>query len=341
MVALLALAAATAPPESTAEADALADEAAAGCSSPQARFLRHRGKFIGSDGSAQRYAPPILWTVPGCGNTMVRMLLERATAVRTGSVQKDKRLIAAGFAGEGRVDHDVVVVKVHHAQFSSALPIRLIRPWPALNRTKVWRMLAVTSAIAVVRDPYNAFFAEYNLEHTPYGSHTAQIPRRKFHADDFARDGIRFAKLWNRTMHRYRDFSRKQCYTPTPFRNPNLGRELAVNCRLGMWTFEALTSRTRRLGVLRQMVGFLQLPPKMVPAEAQLECAFRLSDAAAQRIKRPHDDGGGAFVTRERAYSLCARTNPDFVCRFWHHVREHAEPMGYEPFGGAVCDGAR
>jgi hypothetical protein len=195
-------------------------------------------------------------------------------------VQHDSRLINAGFLGEGRVDHDVVAVKVHHAHFPvGGFPIRLSKSSASGART--WRQFAVTSTIAVVRNPFDAFFAQYQLQHTPFaGSHTSRIATKDFEALNFARDGLRFASLWNHTLAAYGAFARMRCYERA--RNlPRLGNRQAERCRLGVWRFETLISRADRLRALEELVDFLQLPPAHVPTREALVCAFNASDAAA------------------------------------------------------------
>lgn len=300
------------------------------------RFLRETGRYRAADGKIHTYAPPLLWTVPGSGNTMVRQLLEFATAVRTGSIQHDKRLINAGFAGEGFVDHAVIVVKVHKPRFSEGVPVQLTRRKKRQKTTKIWRKYAITSAIGVVRDPFHAAFAEYQLKHTPYGSHASRIERKDFDPEDFAFELIAFAHLWNSTLSRYSTFARTRCYDPRE-NVPDLGHPLEELCRLGVWRFETLTAKAERVQALTQMLDFMRLPPAVRPSRERVECAFQLSDVAARNIKRPHDDGNGRFITRETAFEMAQRKDKGFICQFWGIVQHHAVKFGYTPLGGAAC----
>lgn len=59
-----------------------------------------------------RGTPPLLWTVPGAGNTWVRNVLEQSTGLPTGSVCND-RALSTIFSGEGRCDTSVLCVKAH------------------------------------------------------------------------------------------------------------------------------------------------------------------------------------------------------------------------------------
>ncbi|KAG8461324.1 hypothetical protein KFE25_010511 [Diacronema lutheri] len=300
------------------------------CAPKRAHFLRRRGRYR-ADGGVRRYAPPLLWTVPGSGNTMMRQLLEFATLVRTGSVQHDSRLIASGLLGEGRVNHDVVVVKVHRTAFSPEPPVHLQKNKRAGVEPMAWKGLAVTAAIAIVRDPFNAYFAQYQLKHTAFGSHASRLETAKFQPADFAKDALRFAQLWNRTLFEYDDFSRMRCFDRVR-RVPDLGQQLDDNCRLGVWRFEALTNKAERMRTFTQIVGFLKLPPELVPNRAQVQCAFTLTDVAGDKIRRSHDDGNGRYLTREVAFSSAERARPGVLCAFWAIVREHAVRLGYAPY---------
>lgn len=56
--------------------------------------------------------PPLLWTFPGSGNTWVRLLLDFATGLYTGSVYSDLSLLPL-LPGEGACDARALAVKAH------------------------------------------------------------------------------------------------------------------------------------------------------------------------------------------------------------------------------------
>ena len=56
--------------------------------------------------------PPLLWTFPGAGNTWVRLLLDFATGLYTGSVYSDLSLLPV-LPGEGACDSRALAVKAH------------------------------------------------------------------------------------------------------------------------------------------------------------------------------------------------------------------------------------
>jgi hypothetical protein len=53
-------------------------------------------------------------SLPGAGNTWVRLLMEQGCGLRTGSVFGDVSLKRMGFAGEGIQDSSVAMVKLHY-----------------------------------------------------------------------------------------------------------------------------------------------------------------------------------------------------------------------------------
>ncbi|XP_014665286.1 PREDICTED: WSC domain-containing protein 1-like [Priapulus caudatus] len=107
-----------------------------------------------------------LASAPGSGNTWLRYLIEMTSGVFTGSIYKDKDLMARQFVGERqrRNDGTTIVVKSHKNMRSVVL---------AVNGS---------GAILIVRHPYRCIVADYKLMRTK--SHTGQL-----HREDFASRG--------------------------------------------------------------------------------------------------------------------------------------------------------
>jgi hypothetical protein len=91
---------------------ALASLALVVCSSaPQAADCDLAGAQFLRPGHHPRVA---LSSFPGSGNTWARILLEKATGLRTGSEYYDNKLVRAGLAGEGSAHlNDTVAFKTH------------------------------------------------------------------------------------------------------------------------------------------------------------------------------------------------------------------------------------
>lgn len=81
-----------------------------GCSAPQAADCDlASAQFLETGDGRPRVA---LSSFPGSGNTWARILLEKATGLRTGSEYMDSKLVRAGLAGEGSAHlNDTVAFK--------------------------------------------------------------------------------------------------------------------------------------------------------------------------------------------------------------------------------------
>ena len=97
--------------------------------------------------------PVGLVSVPGSGNTWVRGLLEIATGICTGSIYCDHPLRNAGMIGEYVKTGRVLVVKTHTSDYQ----------WNEVILEKRNEDDALyESAILLIRNPFNAFVAEWN-----------------------------------------------------------------------------------------------------------------------------------------------------------------------------------
>ena len=126
---------------------------------------RHGYRRFWKKAERARYLPPLLWTFPGAGNTWLRMLLDFATGVYTGSVYGDMSLLPL-LPGEGRCDRPVIAVKAHPIHIDSNDFVLAQGGLLRLNTTRKPQYIKCSSfrfdsAIAVVRDPYAAIWAEY------------------------------------------------------------------------------------------------------------------------------------------------------------------------------------
>ena len=97
--------------------------------------------------------PVGLVSVPGSGNTWVRGLLETATGICTGSIYCDHPLRNGGIIGEYIKTGRVLVVKTHTSDYQWHQVI----PEKRNNDDALYG-----SAILLIRNPFNAFIAEWN-----------------------------------------------------------------------------------------------------------------------------------------------------------------------------------
>ena len=101
--------------------------------------------------------PVALLSHPGSGNTWIRILLEKATGVCTGAIYCDMDLRAQGFVGEGVWGASVIAVKSHDSS----------SPWEGASCESNGRF-CYGAAIMLVRNPYDAFVAEWNRQVTEH-----------------------------------------------------------------------------------------------------------------------------------------------------------------------------
>jgi len=98
--------------------------------------------------------PVALVSWPGSGNSWVRQLLETTTGIYTGGVDCDFAYYRAGMIGEGIVSNNVIVVKSHWEPPS----------WNFTNKI-----------LYIVRNPFNAFVADWNREQASSHVATANV----------------------------------------------------------------------------------------------------------------------------------------------------------------------
>ena len=115
-----------------------------------------------------------IWSFPGSGNTVTRLLLDAASGHMTGSVYNDTSLVG-GLAGEAldaqsaHAAGELTLIKTHtfqgeHASKGTACIGCGQRPQGILPSPQEWPM--VKRAAALTREPYAAILAEYARQTT-------------------------------------------------------------------------------------------------------------------------------------------------------------------------------
>ena len=139
--------------------------------------------------------PVALLSHPGSGNTWLRILLEKTTGICTGAIYCDVDLRAQGFVGEGVRGASVVAVKSHD---SSA-------PWEASSACDGHAdRFCYGSAILLVRNPYDAFVAEWNRQLTEHLLKPARADHQQGHINavpDFYFCETHKRIAWNYKLH--------------------------------------------------------------------------------------------------------------------------------------------
>ena len=324
----------TAPPSPPTPADAARRACAASADV--------RSFWSASEAAARR--PPLLWTFPGAGNTMMRLLLDHATGVYTGSVYGDPSLLPL-LPGEGRCDRSVVAVKVHPTHVDSNDMVRAADDGGAL-RLNVTRKpqylkcagLRFDAAILIVRDPYRSIWAEYKryvnwkevVANKDSGGVSSSACRAALRGQDLHSGGLlracfapahwrdqarKLARSWKHMWFHYEKFKRMKA-----------GKR---STRVLQVAYEEVLKPDAREAALRRIVDFLRLPHAV--SDATLRCAFALADDPRTH-RAAQSDASQQYVTLQQAYA-----NASLVCDMWKSFRRKASKAGYAPIGGVRC----
>jgi len=298
--------------------------------------MKHHGyRHFWNRAQRARYLPPLLWTFPGAGNTWLRMLLDFSTGVYTGSIYGDMSLLPL-LPGEGRCDRSVVALKAHPMHIDSNDFVEMPDGLLGLNVTRKLQYLKCSSfrfdsAVAVVRDPYAAIFAEYKRytnwrevvgnRHSDSAECQAALRKQSIHSGAMLRACFNSQHFYSKARSLARSW-KHMWFHYGRFEKISGTRMLHIN-------YESLLDEETRLATLRRIVDFLRLYPN--PTDEALRCAVRLADNP--HIHRNHSkEQNDLFVSSKHAYD-----NRTFVCELWKFVGRTASRAGYVPFGGISC----
>ena len=275
-------------------------------------FFKQRS-FVPNEYSALNNPPALLWTFPGSGNTWARMIIESGTGFFSGALYDDSSLRTV-FPGEGKCGPNVVIVKSHHKieeirQFSNNCHIK------PFNR-----------AIVIIRDPFDAIFAEYQRlwlteNKRRDDSHFGKISASQFKIDHFKQKLPELCRWYHRLeSHDY----------------PIFLSDHGANSILFI-KFENLThpsSSESFFQIIEKMLNFTMKnfnPSIYSNRLSRLDCV--LHTANRSDIKRESNSSAEVVITRDFVYS----NHPQIVCQIWSLVGMDAEKHGYKPFGGISC----
>lgn len=117
-------------------------------------------------------SPVILASIPGSGNTWVRLLLERATGILTGSIYIDPTLKHI-LRGEGIFNASTIVVKSHPGKMNVSTTSREVLLFKGIHHLS--QSIISKKVIILVRDPFAAIMAETKRQLTKDQSHSTDI----------------------------------------------------------------------------------------------------------------------------------------------------------------------
>jgi hypothetical protein len=306
--------------------------------------------------------PPVLYTFPGSGNTWVRMLIEYATGIYTGSVYNDGK-IRIVMPGEFECSRRNSVIKVHPNHYPGvsiayrnasverlkmevAAGIRLRslpRKCQTADITGVLNIYRFKKAVLLIRNPFASMYSEAvrQLTHAHSGAPTI--------ADFHTQKNLFLKKISILSIH-YRDMWAHYSY---------LGQTLGVNNILFV-KYETLLDTKKREEALKKIVLFLDMPNyngiknKIEVMKDQYRCAFVMADnglihrsknaigapKAGKEVKMKQRQSssrvasmtssstsidGSALLSRNYAYNA----TKDMICTWWTTISYPARRIGY------------
>eukprot|EP01033_Poteriospumella_lacustris_P010067 gene10067-7193_t len=281
----------------------------------QRGFLQHR------DAEQAAIPPPLLYSLPGSGNTWTRLLIEYATGVLSGSFYNDVGLTKV-FPGELICNTSVSVAKAHPMDHSYASLFHPTKP-PANKCARRGGIELFTRVILIVRHPLDAIWSEFLRRKK--NSHVGQLTHGTFNTNAFLSYFAEAAKMYARVY--------TADYT-------SLRSELSSS-DLFYLRYEDLHDSSRQVGLLTSLVQFLHLDnrtvnlyPHAMPPTDRIKCAFRLAEhKEVHRPKPPVDDAHAPtdqsdFVTITDAY-LGTSAAVMTLCRSWSYLTVALEADRY------------
>jgi len=111
--------------------------------------------------NGKRRSPVALASFPGSGNTWVRGLLQDTTGICTGGIYCDTTLRKNGYPGECIRSGVVLVVKTHQID-PRWTGVHFDESIPSTHFNKLKYIPVYSSAIFLVRNPFDALVSEWN-----------------------------------------------------------------------------------------------------------------------------------------------------------------------------------
>jgi hypothetical protein len=127
--------------------------------------------------SMKHHPPPVLYTVPGSGNTFVRQIIAHVMGVQTGSVYNDLSL-AKELTGELECHDGMSAIKAHpqHFRFESLFV-------KTSGKCLEGGISKFTSALIVLREPSRAMWSEYHRKLTEGKQHGVKAHHASEHVE--------------------------------------------------------------------------------------------------------------------------------------------------------------
>jgi hypothetical protein len=268
---------------------------------------------------------PLLLSFAGSGNTWVRLLIEYATGIFSGSTDASDKALANDFIGERHCNKHTVVIKAHppslqYNQSVDPTDSTKVRSYATLVEELQRRKCAdgdlhqFTRFVFLVRDPYAAIFAEVNRELT--SSHSSAITVEDFLKKNWhqliVQEAVDYQRSWN-------NFLSGIVKSNIAGKNGNQNMHIVRYEQLidPVNRYVELYKATRFVNSLRSASNgggdFRE------PSLERLECAFSMSD-----VSTVHRTKSAESMTAARLYR-----NKTLVDELWEYIKDFAVFAGY------------
>ena len=297
-------------------------------------------KFIDCNNSLRlkHKIPPYLISFEGSGNTYTRLIIELITQFYTGSVHSiDLDLLNAGFKGDGHCDDSVIILKAHAWIFIRRLWNLFING--TTNECRKLRNIQFIKrcnhhqtnnnhdidAIFIFRNPWNAFFSEYQRSYAGNKEisqgHVGRILFKDFNIETFVEKLYEYTRKYIEIFMVYQRFK-------------DLNRNLLIihyeNINNEIWD------------ILQFLFTKKYLKENKKLYENRVNCIKYKSLPREEYIKRKDVkllNNSQLYLTREYAYS---QINKSVICDIWNQLKPCIYQLdlfkfGYHQFVTGIC----
>jgi hypothetical protein len=246
--------------------------------------------------------PPLLLSFAGSGNTWVRLLIEFATGIFSGSSDTQDKILKEEFLGERFCNRRNIVIKAHPPQimFDNTTGRAYLNNVLMRNKCTFGGMYHFRKYVFLVREPFAAIFAEVNREIS--WSHSSAVSVEEFLASNWhtliIQEAQDYADSW-----------------------AQLGSGLTMfQDKVLLMRYEQLINPESRTVELYRAARFVN--PIDDPSLERLQCAFIQSESTAVHRSKMKDS-----MTAAQLYK-----NQTLVDELWEYLKDFAKFAGYSKY---------
>ena len=280
--------------------------------------------------------PPLLLSMPGSGNTFLRILLEHATGHLTGSIYLGDKELQWVFKGETSCARSNSVIKSHPADLiiSGALNSwntpaikgdtrKKLRGRDRKMRVKCGRgnIQYFPRAVILVRDPLKSILSDFQRVATQ--SHVGSVSLDKTQRSNIKAvrrplKSLNLTAFWLlNAMDQARAYRQSMREILQPLLSSPHPDHPDLDVAIHLVRFEDLIAKETRYATLSSLLQFV-VPDAEVNQE-RMRCAYYAIDTAEMRREK-------SLLDFKEMYNTIY---PPLVCDVWNHTREFALAFGY------------